>query len=114
MISNGADVIREKSGWQLGKRFRNLRVMLELMVRRLNTTTVKGNGEDGLLIRIPRGEGIYAVVIEAHTAPAYRYRFCSNFGKSYCIVAAMTEPDADGVLLIKIDWENGFGGKAED
>ncbi len=75
---------------------------------------VKGNEEGGLSIRIPRGEEFYAAVIKAHTAPAYRYRFCSNFGKSYCIVAAMTEPNADGVLLIKIDWENGFGGKAEN
>ncbi len=75
---------------------------------------VKGNKECGLSIRIPRGEEFYAAVIKAHTAPAYRYRFCINFGKSYCIVAATTEPNADGVLLIKIDWENGFGGKSEN
>ena len=74
---------------------------------------VKGSGESGESMQIPSNEAFYAAVIKAHTALAYCCRFRSNFSKSYCIVAATTEPDADGVLLIKIDWENDFDGKSE-
>lgn len=74
---------------------------------------MKDHGVGGASMQIPSDEIYYAAVIEAHTALAYRYRFSRNFSRSYCIVAATTEPDAEGVLLVKINWEDDVGGKAE-
>ncbi len=75
---------------------------------------LKGQVGGGESIQIPIEEGFYAAFIKAHTTLAYRYRFHTNFSKSYCIVAATMKPETHGVLLIKIDSENDLGGKTDD